>query len=94
MPDQPGVAQFGQRTDVLGERRGAERAEVHHVEVVTAEGAQVLLDLAAQLFGARPGQPRTGRVAAGTDLGDDDRSSGYGASAVLISSLAERSAEK
>ena len=95
MADQPGVAQVGQRAEVLGDRALAEGAQVHHVEVVAAELAQVLLDLAAQLLGPRPGQPLPGRRRGpGPTFVAMTRSSGYGASAVLISSLAERSEEK
>jgi len=48
-------------------------AQVDHVEVVAAELAQVLLDLAAELV--RPGQrqPGAGGIPAGADLGDDDQ---------------------
>ncbi len=65
--DQPGVAEVGQRAEVVGDRarRCAARrdAQVHHVEVVAAELAQVLLDLAAQLLrrGPPPRRP-TGRA--------------------------------
>ena len=48
-------------------------AQVHHVEVVAAELAQVLLDLAAQLVGPGPGPPLPRRVAARPDLGRDDQ---------------------
>ena len=50
MADQARVAQFGQRAEVVGDRVLARcDAQVDHVEVVAAELAQVLLDLAAQL---------------------------------------------
>ena len=47
-------------------------AQVHHVEVVAAELAQVLLDLAAQLLRGGLRQPLARRVAARPDLGGDD----------------------
>ena len=79
MADQPGVAQLGQRAEVLGDRvRCRTDAQVHHVEVVAAELAQVLLDLAAQLFRPGPGQPLPRRVAARPDLGGDDQVVGVG----------------
>ena len=93
MADQPGVAQPGQRAEVRSEWRPA-RPQVDHVEVVAAELAQVLLDLAAQLLGrGRSAQPPDGSRP-GPTLVAMTRSSGYGASAWLISSLAERSREK
>jgi len=64
LADQPGVAQLGQRAEMLGDRIGGVGAEIHQIEVIAAELAQVLLDLAAQLPGGGPGQPRTGRIAA------------------------------
>ena len=70
-------------------------AQVHQVEVIAAQLAQVLLDLAAQLV--RP-WPQSSHSPDGSRPGPTlvamTRSSGYGASAVLISSLAERSGEK
>ncbi len=46
VPDQAGVAELSQRADVLGYRRhGRHAPQVHHVQVVTAELAQVLLYL-------------------------------------------------
>jgi hypothetical protein len=62
--------------------------------VVPAELAQVLLDLAAQLPRGGQGQPRAGRVPGRADLGGDDQIGGYGASARLMSSLADRDDEK
>src|SRR3984957_15298924 len=90
--DQAGVAELGQRAEALGDGllvRPA--AQVHHVEVVAAELAQVLLDLAAQLVGAGRG-PFAPRIPARPPLVVTTRSPGYGARAVLISSLAERRA--
>jgi hypothetical protein len=58
LPDQPGVAQVGQGGEPLGQRILALHPQVDHVEMVAAELAQVLLDLAAQLVrpdGSRPG---------------------------------------
>ena len=96
MADEPGVAQLGQRAEVLGDRVGAaRRAQVDHVEVVAAELAQVLLDLAAQLVRPWPqAATRPTRPGPGPTLVTMTRSSGYGASARLISSFAERSGEK
>jgi hypothetical protein len=73
VPDEPGLAQPGQHTEVLGYRTLAGAAQVHHIEVVEAELAQVLLHLPAQLVGRRPGQPLTRRAPAGADLGGDDQ---------------------
>lgn len=70
--DEPGVAQSGQCAETFGDRIGSDDAQVHHVEVVTAELAQVLLDLAAQLLRGGMGQPFTRRVPARPDLGGDD----------------------
>ena len=50
---------------------GPEGAQVDQVEVVTAELAQVLLHLAAQLLRGRPGQPPAGGVTPRADLGGD-----------------------
>lgn len=73
MPDETGVAQFGQRAEVLRDRVQSVLAQVHHIQMVTAELAQVLLDLPAQLV--RPGQrqPFPRGVAARPDLGRDDQ---------------------
>jgi len=49
---------------MLGDRFDRVGAQVHQVEVVTAQLAQVLLDLAAQLTRPGPGQPLTRRIAA------------------------------
>ena len=73
MPDQPFVAQLGQHAEVLGERIVAVHPQVHHVEVVAAELAQVLLDLAAQLVRRGERQPLAGRVATRPHLGHDDQ---------------------
>ena len=48
-------------------------APVHHVQVISAELAQVLLDLAAELVRPGRGQPLARRVPARPDLGDDDQ---------------------
>ena len=53
-------------------------AQVDDVEVVEAELADVLLDLAAQLLGPGRRQPVAGRVAAGADLGGDHEVVGVG----------------
>ena len=47
MPDQPSVAQFGERAEVLGNEVLTHPAHVHHVQMVPPELTQVLLDLAA-----------------------------------------------
>ena len=78
MADQPGVAQVGQRAEVLGDRVQPGQAQVHHVEMVAAELAQVLLDLAAQLVRGGLGQPVAGRIPARADLGGDDQVVGVG----------------
>ena len=91
--DQAGVAQVGERAEVLGDRAAAQpvRAQVHHVEVVAAELAQVLLDLRrAAAPGGRRGQPPPDGSRPGPTLVTMTRSSGYGASAAVISSVAER----
>ncbi len=44
-----------------------------HVEMIAAELAQVLLDLAAQLIGPGRGCPLPDGSRAGPDLGDDDQ---------------------
>ena len=92
--DESGLAQVGQCAEVLGDGVRADDAQVHHVEVVAAELAQVLLDLAAQLAGAWPGSHSPEGSRAGPTFVVMTRSSGYGARAQLISSLAERSGEK
>ena len=76
LADQPGVAQLGQRAEMLGDRIGGVGAEVHQVEVVAAELAQVLLDLAAQLPGGGPGQPPPDGSRPGPTLVAMTRSSG------------------
>src|SRR5581483_10765731 len=71
--DEALVAQFGEGGEVSGDRAGAAAgrdAQVDDVEVVAAERAEVLLDLAAQLGGGGP-VPLAGRVPAGPDLGGD-----------------------
>lgn len=73
--DETGVAQGGQGGEVPGDRAGpvaGRDAEVDHVQVVAAQPAQVLLDLAAELPGGGPG-PLAGRGAARPDLGGDDQ---------------------
>lgn len=60
--DEPGVAQVGRCAETLGDRIGSEDAQVHHVEVVTAELTQVLLGLAAQLLRGGMGEPPTRQV--------------------------------
>ena len=77
-----------------GDRVQPGQAQVHQVQAVAAELAQVLLDLPAQLGRGGLGQPLAGRVPPRADLGGDDQVVRVGASAVLISSLAERSEEK
>lgn len=72
MADEPGLAQVGQCAEALGDRIVADDAQVDHVEVVAAELAQVLLDLAAQLSRGGMGEPLARRVPAGSDLGGDD----------------------
>ena len=47
VPDQPSVAQFGERAEVLGNEVLTHPAHVHHVQMVPPELTQVLLDLAA-----------------------------------------------
>jgi hypothetical protein len=44
VPDQAGVAQFRERSEVLGDRVEAVQAEVDYVQMVPAELTQVLLD--------------------------------------------------
>lgn len=73
VPDQPRVAQFGQRAEVLGDRVLPHTAQVHHVEVVAAKLAQVLLDMAAQVLGPGRGAPLPRVVAERPDLGGDDQ---------------------
>ena len=92
--DQADVAQLGQRTEVPGDRVQPGQAQVYQVKVIAAELAQVLLDLPAQLGRGGLVQPLASRVPARADLGGDDQVVGVGDSAVLISSLAERSEEK
>ena len=92
--DQADIAQLGQRAEVPGDRVQPGQAQVYQVQVIAAELAQVLLDLPAQLGGGGLVQPLAGRVPARADLGGDDQVVGVGDSAVLISSLAERSEEK
>ena len=88
MPDEPGIAQLRQRAEMVRERcRALLVAPVHHVQVIAAELAQVLLDLPPQLRGRGRGHPLARRIPAGPDLGHDDQVIRYGASAVLISSL-------
>lgn len=70
VPDQPRVAQFGQLPEVLGHRLQVVLAQVDHVEMVAAELAQVLLDLAAQFVGAGH-RPAGFRLRA--DLGGNDQ---------------------
>src|SRR4029453_2054655 len=55
--DQTGVAQFGQRAEVPGDRVPPGQAQVHQFQAVAAELAQVLLDLPAQLGRGGLGQP-------------------------------------
>lgn len=57
MPDQARFAEFGERAEVLGDRVLPHAAPVYDVEVVAAEPAQVLLDVAAQLVGPGRGAP-------------------------------------
>jgi hypothetical protein len=71
--DQAGVVQFGQRAEVPGDRVQPGQAQVYQVQAVAAELAQVLLDLPAQLGRGGLGQPVTGWVPAGADLGGDDQ---------------------
>jgi hypothetical protein len=78
VPDEPGVAKFGQCAEVLGDGVGGLPAEVDEVEVITAELAQVLLDLAAQLRGRGGFLPLPGSVAGRADLGRDDQIVGVG----------------
>jgi hypothetical protein len=48
--DQPGVAERSQRGEVLADRLADRQGpQVHQVEVIAAQLAQVLLDLAAEL---------------------------------------------
>jgi hypothetical protein len=42
MPDQTGLPQVSQRTEVLGDRGEALLAQVHHVEAIAAEWARWL----------------------------------------------------
>lgn len=53
VPDQAGVAQLGEHSEVFGDRVLTHTAEVHQVQVVAAELMRVLLDVGAQLI--RPG---------------------------------------
>jgi hypothetical protein len=65
VPDQSRVAQLGERAEVFGDRvDAAQPPQVHHVQVVAAELAQVLLHLPAQLVGPGHRQPLAGRVPA------------------------------
>jgi len=79
---------------VLGDRPHAIASQVHHVQVVPAKPAQVLLDLAAQLVGAGHGEPLAGGLAPRADLVVTATSSRQDARARLMSSFAERSGEK
>jgi hypothetical protein len=72
MSNEPGVAQPCQHTEMFGDRSGAEGAKVDHVEVVSAQLADVLLNLNAELLGRRPRQPLTRGVTPGSDFGGDD----------------------
>lgn len=71
--DQSLLAQFGERAEVLGDGVLAHPAQVHHVQVVAAELTQVLLDVAAQVVGARGGAPLPRAVPERPDLRDDDQ---------------------
>jgi hypothetical protein len=71
--DQPGVAQVGQCAEVFRDRVEPVLAQVHDVEVITAQLPQVHLDLAAQLIGPGQREPFAGRIPAGSDLGGDDQ---------------------
>ncbi|GAB3834686.1 hypothetical protein GCM10027610_030760 [Dactylosporangium cerinum] len=73
--DQPGVTQLCEGAETLRERipaRSLHDPQIHHVEVVAAEAAEVLFDLASQL-GSGGCLVEAGRgVIAGPDLGRDD----------------------
>ena len=78
MADQPGGTQRSEGGEMFSDRRafGAARdAQVDHVEVISAELAQILLNLPAQLARLGP-VPLTRRVAARPDLVVITRSSG------------------
>jgi len=60
VPDQPGLTQLRQDREMLGDRLEAMLTQIHQIEVIAAERAQVRLDLAPQLV--RPRQPILGRA--------------------------------
>lgn len=88
MPDQPRFTQLRQGREVLGDRVEAVLTQIHQIEVIAAERAQVRLHLGPQLVGS--GQPVLGRA----DLRRNDISSAYGRSASRIMSFAQCRAEE
>ena len=90
MADQSLVDQRGQRGDVRSDVRVLPDAEVDDLEPVPAELAEILLDLAAQPSGRGRSAQRPIASRTGPTLVTMVRSSGYGESAALTSSLAER----
>ena len=80
---------------MLGYRlRALLTAQVHHVEMIAAELAQVLPTCPRSQSGLADGPQSPERSRLGPTLVTMTRSSGYGLSAVLISSLADRIEEK
>lgn len=74
MPDQPSVAQLSEGAEMLGHRLHVLLAtEVDHIEVISAELAEVLLDLAAKVIGPSRGPQLAGPIPARPNLGDDDQ---------------------
>ncbi len=69
MPDQPRLAQLGERAEVFGDGVLPHPAQVDDIEVITPELAQILLDVPAQLVRPGGGAPLTVVVAVGADLG-------------------------
>src|SRR4051794_9722133 len=76
VPDESGIAELRESAETLGDRVLAGPShdpEIHHVEVVAAEPAQILLDLAAQLsWGGRLVEAGRG-INARSHLGGDDQ---------------------
>lgn len=76
MPDEPGLAQLGQRAEVLGDGVLPHPAQIDDIEMVAAQLPQVLLDMAAQLVGARGRAPLPEYSRCGPTLVTTTRSSG------------------
>ena len=71
--DQACLAQLCESTEVLGYRLLAHPAQVDEVEVVSAELAQVLLHMTAQILRTGRGAPLPRVVAVRADLGGDEQ---------------------